>query len=187
LKKGGKLICPFFLNNGLNSFRGACRGANQSLKLSLNAMKTVRDSLSICEMTVVQVKGAKNKTLVWCRAEQRQILCPVPQQRCGVHMVNLFGPADLPLNGLPESRHKHDDSMAHDRDPGHAPVSMPAVEVVEVNDDAAWALWEDSVAFQDSQFATDAMFQSTVPTPLDVPEATEEFTDPFASVHKKSR
>lgn len=102
-------------------------------------------------------------------------------------MVNLFGSADLPLNDFPENRQEQDGLTDHDLNLDHEPLPMPAVEVIEVNDDAAWALWEDSVAFQDSQFSDDAAFASTLQTPLDQPEERVEFVDPFASVHKKSR
>lgn len=98
-------------------------------------------------------------------------------------MVNLFGPDDRLSNDFPENRKEHDHSTAHDQNLDQ----VPAVEVIEVNDDAAWALWEDSVAFQDSQFSEEAAFASTLQTPLDQPEKTAEFIDPFASVHKKSR
>lgn len=102
-------------------------------------------------------------------------------------MVNLFGPADLSLNDFPETLQNQDDGVADDQAQDHEPASMPAVEVIEVNDDTAWALWEDSVAFQDSKFSDEAAFASTLQMPLDSAEVTVEFIDPFSSVHKKSR
>lgn len=99
-------------------------------------------------------------------------------------MFNRINPANLSLSDMAENSKKQ---VSFSPTNDQMTVPMPAVEVIEVNDDAAWALWEDSVAFQDSQFSADAMFQRTEPLPLDVPEDAEEIVDPFASVHKKSR
>jgi hypothetical protein len=64
---------------------------------------------------------------------------------------------------------------------------VPTVEVHEVNDDAAWALWHDSVAFQDSQFADALGDERPLETPSTDPEGAAPFVDAFASVHKKSK
>ena len=51
--------------------------------------------------------------------------------------------------------------------------SLPLPEVIEGNDDADWAAWGDSVAFQESQF---------------LPQVTlveSKFIDPFTLVSKK--
>jgi len=101
-------------------------------------------------------------------------------------MVNFFSPADLSLNDIIENRQEQDGSTVRGQALNHEPAPMPAVEVIEVDDDAAWALWEDSVAFQDSQFSAEAVFASTLQTPLEQPAEAVEFIDPFASVHKKS-
>jgi len=102
-------------------------------------------------------------------------------------MFNRIKPANLSLSDLAENSEKQVDfSPTSQQASNPVPASMPAVEVIEVNDDAAWALWEDSVAFQDSQFSDEAMFQSTAPMPLDAPEVAAGFVEPFASVHKKS-
>ncbi len=68
--------------------------------------------------------------------------------------------------------------------PAHTPVEadMPLVEVSETADDDTWAAWQDSVTFQDSQFAPE-------PAPLH-PEssakkaAPDAEIDPFSSVGK---
>ena len=41
---------------------------------------------------------------------------------------------------------------------------LPKAEVTEGNDEADWSLWEDSVAFQDSQMPTS--YPETRPAPL---------------------
>lgn len=61
----------------------------------------------------------------------------------------------------------------------------PKVEVHEVNDDAVWELWQDSVAFQDSQFGdalADERPSQAAPAPL---EDIAPVVDAFASAHKK--
>ena len=63
----------------------------------------------------------------------------------------------------------------------------PTVEVHEVNDDAAWALWHDSVAFQDSQFADAMGDERQLETPSADPEGAAPVVDAFASVNKKSK
>ena len=63
----------------------------------------------------------------------------------------------------------------------------PAVEVHEVNDDAAWALWHDSVAFQDSQFADGFANESPSEPEQASPHVAAPFVDAFASVPKKSQ
>ena len=102
-------------------------------------------------------------------------------------MVHVFSPADLPLNDFPINRQQPNGLTAPDHNLDRVPVPVPAVEVIEVDDDSAWALWEDSVAFQDSQFSDAAAFASTSQVPLEPLEKTAEYIDPFASVHPKSR
>ena len=64
---------------------------------------------------------------------------------------------------------------------------LPLPEVIEGNEDSDWALWEESVSFQDSQ-----MPSATLPLEsLQVKAAThpqdEPAADAFASVHRRSR
>jgi hypothetical protein len=54
---------------------------------------------------------------------------------------------------------------------------IPAPEVVEGNEDSDWALWEDSVAFQDSQMQSGfgelkvpEVRESSVKKPVDEPD-----------------
>lgn len=68
-----------------------------------------------------------------------------------------------------------------------APQPAPEVEVHEVNDDAVWELWQDSVAFQDSQFGdslADECPMQAAPAP---PEVLASFVDAFASAHGKPK
>ncbi|MDD2879570.1 MAG: hypothetical protein PHQ58_03965 [Rhodoferax sp.] len=103
-------------------------------------------------------------------------------------MFNRIDPANLPLGEQAEDA-EIQVAFSHTSDQAleQSPAPMHAVEVLEVDDDTAWALWEDSVAFQDSLFAPAAEFGTTLQTRLDLPEGSAEFVDAFASVHKKSR
>lgn len=103
-------------------------------------------------------------------------------------MFNRIDPANLPLGELAEDAEiQVAFAQASDQALDQVSAPMHAVEVIEVDDDTAWALWEDSVAFQDSQFAPAAEFASTLQSPLNPFEGSAEFVDAFASVHKKSR
>jgi hypothetical protein len=86
-----------------------------------------------------------------------------------VRMVNFFKPA-------PGSQTR----------PGARPVrpdSVPLPEVIEGNEESDWALWEDSVAFQDSQMPSGFSELDSVRT-RDEPEREEE-VDPFATVRRR--
>lgn len=67
---------------------------------------------------------------------------------------------------------------------------IPVPEVVEGNSDSDWALWEDSVSFQDSLFPPDFMdsvrVRDEAPTGNAAPSAFEQMAspDPYASVTK---
>lgn len=61
------------------------------------------------------------------------------------------------------------------------------MELYEVNDDAAWELSQDSVAFQDSQFADGLMDEAPSQTQPTTPEVTAPFIDAFSSAHKSLR
>jgi len=64
------------------------------------------------------------------------------------------------------------------------PVEIPVPESIESNDDEAWALWEDSVAFQDSQYPDDS-HGVTVKGETEAPPAPPaNETDAFAAVTK---
>lgn len=61
-------------------------------------------------------------------------------------------------------------------------AALPAAEMVEGNQEADWAAWEDSVAFQDSQFPADLFaVESRSSTPS---KPTHDIQDAFASVGK---
>lgn len=68
------------------------------------------------------------------------------------------------------------------------PRPIPVPDVIEGNDDSDWAMWEDSVAFQDSH----PVPQENAPTqPANLEECTPPPqaypVDPFANVHKNHR
>lgn len=70
----------------------------------------------------------------------------------------------------------------------HAPAqAAPAVEVHEVNDDAVWELWHDSVAFQESQFVDGLANEMPSQAAPESPEVAAPFVDAFSSVTKKSQ
>jgi len=64
--------------------------------------------------------------------------------------------------------------------PPSLPEPLPEPEVIEGNQDSDWALWEDSVAFQDSQMQSDfgTLKASEVRESSKVKPADEP--DPFA-------
>jgi hypothetical protein len=63
---------------------------------------------------------------------------------------------------------------------------LPVPEVVEGNEDSDWALWEDSVAFQDSQIPSD-FGTMTPPAERESPKAKpSEEIDPFESLRRRA-
>jgi hypothetical protein len=71
-------------------------------------------------------------------------------------------------------------------EPSAAPAkrSGPVVEVIEGNDDSHWAIWEDSVLFQESQMQA---FQTMATAPeMSAADASTEHVDIFSSVNHKS-
>jgi hypothetical protein len=81
-----------------------------------------------------------------------------------------------------------DDTETLATKPASQPDALPVPEVLEGNQDSDWALWEDSVAFQDSQM------QSGFGT-LNAPEIRESSEkkpkpadehDPFGSVRRRA-
>jgi hypothetical protein len=107
----------------------------------------------------------------------------------GMPMLKFFGNTNQSVTDYVEGLDLElpDDLTALNPGLVESPHPAPAVEVHEVNDDAVWELWHDSVAFQDSQFAdglADETQLQTQSTPLDV---VAPFVDAFSSVHKKSQ
>lgn len=100
-------------------------------------------------------------------------------------MLKLFGHTNQSVNDYVEGLDLElpDDLAALNPGLDEPQLPVPAVEVNEVNDDAAWALWDDSVAFQDSQFADGLADESPMQTPPPDPHVAA----PFASVDKKSK
>lgn len=66
------------------------------------------------------------------------------------------------------------------------PRPLPVPEVVEGNADSDWSLWQESVAFLDSQ--VQPLWSPTKPDQLHeaAPNTGSAAIDPFASVHKNS-
>lgn len=68
---------------------------------------------------------------------------------------------------------------------GLPPSPPPLPEVTEGNEDSDWAMWEDSVAFQDSQMPSVFNDLNAVKTRDDPPKKKEGSPDPFAAVRKR--
>lgn len=58
---------------------------------------------------------------------------------------------------------------------------LPVPEVTEGNSEADWSVWEDSVAFQDSQMSG---FAASKPEKPPVKHPGDTVPDPFQTVHK---
>lgn len=76
--------------------------------------------------------------------------------------------------------------------PSRSSKAMPAEpaplpEVREGNLESDWALWEDSVAFQDSQMPSAFNELETVRTRDEKPEKKRGEPDPFAAVRKRGQ
>jgi hypothetical protein len=63
------------------------------------------------------------------------------------------------------------------------PDTTPLPEVIEGNQESDWALWEDSVAFQDSQMPSS--FSELEPAGASDEPAGNEEIDPFATVRRR--
>lgn len=71
---------------------------------------------------------------------------------------------------------------SHKRDGPNLPLPEP-MPVGEVSD-SDWQEWDDSVAFQDSQYPEPSV--APLQAPLVSPQTEDEMFDPFTSVHKNS-
>ncbi len=65
------------------------------------------------------------------------------------------------------------------------PSPPPLPEVVETNDESVWAMWEDSVAFQDSQMPSVFNDLNAVKTRDEPPKKIDGTPDPFSAVRKR--
>lgn len=68
---------------------------------------------------------------------------------------------------------------------GLPPAPPPLPEVTEGNQDSDWAMWEDSVAFQDSQMPSAFNELEAVRTRDDPPKKKDGTPDPFSTVRKR--
>lgn len=66
------------------------------------------------------------------------------------------------------------------------PNPLPIPEMLEGNEDSDWALWEDSVAFQDSQMQGPLPRVDLAPRLAPRPGNSSDTLDPFASVRRTS-
>lgn len=64
---------------------------------------------------------------------------------------------------------------------------LPLPEVIEGNEDSDWALWEESVSFQDSQMPSAPLPLESLPMKESTRPQDEPAADAFASVHRRSR
>lgn len=63
---------------------------------------------------------------------------------------------------------------------------LPTPEVIEGNEDSDWALWEDSVAFQDSQMQSEFGTLKAPGRPDASEEKPSDAPDPFGAVRRRS-
>ncbi len=68
--------------------------------------------------------------------------------------------------------------------PATPPTPPPLPEVQEGNEDSDWAMWEDSVSFQDSQMPSTFGDLDSVRT-REEPAKQPEEVDPFATVRRR--
>jgi hypothetical protein len=68
---------------------------------------------------------------------------------------------------------------------GLPPAPPPLPEVTEGNLESDWAMWEDSVAFQDSQMPSVFNELEAVKTRDDPPKKQGGTPDPFSTVRKR--
>ncbi len=68
---------------------------------------------------------------------------------------------------------------------GLPPVPPPLPEVTEGNLESDWAMWEDSVAFQDSQMPSAFNELEAVKTRDEAPKKKDHMPDPFSAVRKR--
>lgn len=69
--------------------------------------------------------------------------------------------------------------------PATPPVPPPLPEVSEGNLESDWAMWEDSVAFQDSQMPSVFNELDAVKTRDEPPKKKDSEPDPFSAVRKR--
>jgi hypothetical protein len=68
---------------------------------------------------------------------------------------------------------------------GLPPAPPPLPEVTEGNLESDWAMWEDSVAFQDSQMPSIFNELEAVKTRDEPPKKKDGTPDPFSTVRKR--
>ena len=136
---------------------------------------------------LIQARGEKYSLLH--QAGSMKTLSMTSRRFCGVRMFRFFSKSNQSVTEYVAALDLElpDDLAALNPglDAPHPPI--PALEVHEKNDDAIWELWQDSVAFQDSQFADGLGGDQPLKNTPAATEDTSPFIDVFASVHKKSR
>ena len=101
----------------------------------------------------------------------------------GATMLNFFKRSEVPAT-RPTSNVSIRSTAPKARDRRGSSGPFPVPEVVEGNEDSDWALWEESVSFQDSQMPSLSP-TSVSATLCDGPSADRvEPLDAFSSVHK---
>ncbi len=93
-------------------------------------------------------------------------------------------PAPTPTRPATAARPRPATSSAAAARAGTPPVPPPLPEVSEGNQESDWAMWENSVAFQDSQMPSVFNEFDAVKTHDEKPRKSGE-PDPFAAVGKR--
>lgn len=93
-------------------------------------------------------------------------------------------PSAKPARPAMAARPRPATSSAASARAGTPPAPPPLPEVSEGNQESDWAMWEDSVAFQDSQMPSVFNEFDAVKTRDEKPRKSGE-PDPFAAVRKR--
>lgn len=103
--------------------------------------------------------------------------------------MNFFKPPPKPTSAAVPVRHTSSALRPSPAKPvrqAPPPSPPPLPEVTEGNEDSDWAMWEDSVAFQDSQMPSVFNDLSAVKTRDEAPKKIEGTpADPYAAVRKR--
>lgn len=100
-------------------------------------------------------------------------------------MLNFFK-RPAPDADTPAAKPSRPGASPQAKKPPRLPDPIPVPEVVEGNEESDWSLWEDSVAFQDSQMPSDFGALKPVQVREQPTDNGDNKDDPFGSVRKRA-
>lgn len=102
-------------------------------------------------------------------------------------MLKFFKPKPAPGAGAPKRGAASPPRTPSRKHPeaGLPPAPPPLPEVSEGNQESDWAMWEDSVAFQDSQMPSAFNELDAVKTRDEPVQKKDGAPDPFSAVRKR--